>query len=112
MIDLLFTIGVVALALGPSIRWFMTSERGEFPESNGHGKRDASGALIWTTFVLVLFMYWNYSRGEKVRTVCRSFQDQIDGGVVSEDQWNRIVDGKWWSVCHPDLDSVGIPYDM
>jgi hypothetical protein len=102
MIDILFTLGVVALALGPSIRWFMMNKPVDQSALHEKSGTNATGTLIWTTLVLALFMYWSWSRGEKLRDACESFQHQIGGDVVREDQWNQIVDGHWWRICHPD----------
>jgi hypothetical protein len=102
MTDLLFIGLAAAIGLGPSIRWFMINKPTDPSVSQNRVKSDASGVLLWTTFALALFMCWSWARGEKVRDVCKSFQEQISGGIVSEGQWARIVDGRWWDICHPD----------
>ena len=89
----------LAIAAGPALRWL---SRNKAPNGSEHVFKSASGVIMWTLAALLLVSYWSYSRGEKVREACESFQEKIRTQELTDAQFNQVADGEWWSICHPD----------
>jgi hypothetical protein len=99
LIDAVFTIIVLAAATGPALRWLLKNK----PSANtGSGFDSAGVVLLWTLTALLLASYYSYSRGYKVRQACSSFQKAVAASQLSEKQFERIAEEKWWSICHSD----------
>ena len=103
MIGWLIALGFMAIATGPAFRWLSKNKE---PIGADHVFDSASGVIIWTLAALILVSYWTYSRGEKVRHACSSFEEEIRSQGLTEKQFEQIVDGRWWSICHPDMSDV------
>lgn len=89
----------LAIAAGPALRWLSTNRA---PTGNQHVFDSASGVIMWTLAALLLVLYWSYSRGEKVRQACASFQEKMRSQRLTDEQFAQIANGKWWSICNPD----------
>ena len=99
MIEIIFVIAVVSAAVGPAIRWFYRNK----PDSEQLADcKDASGVLLWTLFALMLAMYFNFNRGQLLRDACNSFDEEVKLLRLSDDRWEQITSGKWYSVCHSE----------
>ncbi len=99
MLSWLVALGFMAIATGPAFRWLSKNKE---PLGTGGPFESPYGVIVWTLAAFFLVSYWNYSRGEKLRQACASFQEKIGSQASTDKQFEHVYDGKWWSICHPD----------